>query len=73
MLTKYEMQWSVHYFMFQARRWATIRDIESNTRFMKGFAAEKIALFNELGQVAEQLYMTVYSLHPKTWLPIPYV
>ena len=40
---------------------------------MKGFAAEKIALFNELGRVAEQLYLTVYSLHPKTWLPIPYV
>lgn len=73
MLTKYEMQWSVRYFMFQAHRWENIRDMDSNTRCMKGFAAEKIALFNELGRMAELAYLTVFSLHPKLWIPVPHM
>ena len=56
--------------MFQATTWAEIRDILTNTRFMKAFAAEKITLFNELGRIAQATYSKVYSSVPVVWKPV---
>jgi len=56
--------------MFQATTWAEIRDIPTNTRFMKAFTAEKITLFNELGCIAQATYSKVYSSVPIVWKPV---
>jgi len=73
MLTQYEMKWSVLYFMFQASYWKDMRDLSSNSRSMIAFAEEKIALWNELGRVAEVSYSRVCVDYKTNWVPVEHI
>lgn len=56
-LTKHEMCWTVRFYMHMARRWKTRRDDFSVMRGHRAYAESQILTWNELGRVAEKLFL----------------
>jgi hypothetical protein len=73
LLTKYEMQWTVRFFMYMARLWQTRRDLPSSTRNRRAYAEERISLWNDMGRSADLTFSTVNPTHTRIWTAVPHL
>ena len=63
-LTKYEMQWTVRYFVYQALVWRNRRELMNNLSGHRTYAEEQMTMWNELAHVTEASFQKVYPEHP---------
>ena len=72
LLTKYEMQWTVRFFMYMARLWQTRRDLPSSTPNKRAYAEERISMWNDMGRTADVAFSKVNPSHTRIWMAVPH-
>ena len=72
LLTKYEMQWTVRFFMHMARLWQTRRDLPSSTPNKRAYAEERISMWNDMGRTADVAFSKVNPSHTRIWMAVPH-
>jgi hypothetical protein len=66
-LTKHEMEWTVRFYMYMARKWKHRRDVLSPSRGHHAYAEQQIDMWNELGRVGENLFRSVNREYLPVW------
>lgn len=72
LLTKYEMQWTVRFFMHMARLWQTRRDLPSSTPNKRAYAEERISMWNDMGRTTDAAFFKVNPSHTRIWTAVPH-
>jgi hypothetical protein len=65
-LTGYEMEWTVRYYLYQAKLWVD-RGTEAARRNLPGaaaYASRKVALWQDMSTRAQKTFMSVNNTHP---------
>ncbi|KAF9531675.1 hypothetical protein CPB83DRAFT_891565 [Crepidotus variabilis] len=71
LLTRYEMEWTVRFFMYTANLWASQRDQQlPSAPSHIAYAEEQLAIFNQLGKIAEHRFSVVNSHYVPIWQPV---
>ena len=67
-LTKHEMQWTVRWYVQKAEKWRARRDAAVTlSRGHQAYAEKQMAMWNELGKVANTTFANSNNTHPNVW------
>ena len=67
-LTKHEMEWTVRWYVYMAKKWKSRRDVREQVSLgHTAYAEKQMAMWNELGRVAQLLFMKGNPTHLPVW------
>ena len=67
-LTEHEMEWTIRWYANMAKKWRARRDaFELPSRGHAAYAEKQIAMWNELGRVAERLFSNSNPTYQRIW------
>lgn len=77
-LVQHEMKWTVAFYMHMAQVWKQRRNIDREnwdpqgvkTRGHRAYAEKQIAMWNDLGKVAETAFHNAYGNLDLSWEPV---
>ena len=63
---KYELQWTVRFFMSKAQHWHAL-ELASDTDGHQAYTAKKVGMWNGLGRSAEATALRANPTHTPIW------
>jgi len=67
-LTKHEMEWTVRWYVYMAKKWKSRRDVRDQVSLGHiAYAEKQMAMWNELGRVAQLLFTKGNPTHLPVW------
>ena len=68
LLTKREMEWTVRWYVYMAKRWKSRRDVPEPVSLGHiAYTEKQMSMWNELGRVAHVLFTNSNPTHPAVW------
>ena len=71
-LMEHEMEWTVRFYMYMAKLWASRRDANAGDPRLRAYAEQLMDMWNELGRIVDQLFFSQNFSYHSIWQVVPY-